>query len=84
MLCRTAALVLAVAMFGAGPAAVVSNVSDITWRDRKMELPPIDDEHRPVASHLKNYLNRLRMGLEPDTHGWMTSCVNSGVMALAD
>jgi branched-chain amino acid aminotransferase len=68
--------------FGAGTAAVVSNVSDITWRDRKMELPPVDDAHRPVAAHLKKHINRLRMGLEPDTHGWMQSCVGSGVLEL--
>ena len=68
--------------FGAGTAAVVSNISDITWRDRKMELPPIDDAHRPVASRLKNYLNRLRMGKEPDEYGWMQSCAKSGVLSL--
>jgi branched-chain amino acid aminotransferase len=69
--------------FGAGTAAVVSNISDITWRDRKMELPPIDDAHRPVASRLKTYLNRLRMGQEPDEYGWMQSCAKSGVLELA-
>lgn len=68
--------------FGAGTAAVVSNVSDITWRDRKMELPPVDDINRPVAARLKKHINRLRMGLEPDTHGWMQSCADSGVLEL--
>jgi branched-chain amino acid aminotransferase len=66
--------------FGAGTAAVVSHVSDITWRDRKLELPPVDDTHRPVATRLKKYLNRLRMGQEQDTFDWIDTCANSGVM----
>ncbi|MBU6340090.1 MAG: branched-chain amino acid aminotransferase [Bacteroidetes bacterium] len=66
--------------FGAGTAAVVSHVSDITWRDRKMELPPVDEAHRPVATRLKNHINRLRMGLETDQFHWLNSCANSGVL----
>lgn len=68
--------------FGAGTAAVVSHVSDITWRDRKIELPPVNEENRPIGTRLKAYLNRLRMGLEPDVHGWLQSCSGSGVMPL--
>lgn len=68
--------------FGAGTAAVVSHVSDITWRDRKLELPPVDAQHRPVGTRLKQYINRLRMGLEEDQHGWLSSCDNSGVWEL--
>lgn len=60
--------------FGAGTAAVVSHVSDITWRATKLELPPVDEIHRPVATRLKKYINRMRMGLEPDVHGWLHSC----------
>jgi len=70
--------------FGAGTAAVVSHVSSITWRDRKLELPAVDDTTRPVATRLKNYINRLRMGLEPDVHGWLTSCDGSGVHELLE
>lgn len=65
--------------FGAGTAAVISHISDITWRDRKLELPPADETHRPISFRLKNYINRLRTGLEPDTHGWLQSCEHSGV-----
>ena len=68
--------------FGAGTAAVVSQVSDITWRDRKLALPPVDDAHRPVAARLKKYFNRLRTGQEIDRYGWMQSCENSGVWNL--
>jgi branched-chain amino acid aminotransferase len=66
--------------FGAGTAAVVSHVSDITWRDRKLTLPPVDETHRPVGTRLKKHINRLRMGLEPDTHDWLNSCANSGIL----
>ncbi len=69
--------------FGAGTAAVVSHISDITWRDRKIELPPVDEVNRPIATRLKKYINRLRMGLEPDEHHWLQSCDHSGVWELA-
>jgi branched-chain amino acid aminotransferase len=65
--------------FGAGTAAVVSHVSDITWRDRKLELSEVNETNRPVGMRLKKYINRLRMGLEEDNHGWLHSCDNSGV-----
>jgi branched-chain amino acid aminotransferase len=68
--------------FGAGTAAVVSHVSDITWRDRRLDLPPIDAEHRPVGTRLKNHINRLRMGLEHDEFHWLRSCANSGVLEM--
>lgn len=69
--------------FGAGTAAVVSHVSDITWRDRKFQLPPVDAQNRPVGSRLKEYMDNLRSGKVPDNHGWLKSCVNSGVMDFA-
>ena len=68
--------------FGAGTAAVVSHVSEITWRDRKLELPPVDAEHRPVATRLKTFFNGLRMGHEEDEHHWLMSCNDSGVWEL--
>lgn len=67
--------------FGAGTAAVVSHVSDITWRDQTFTIPS-DEAHRPVASRLKRFFNRLRTGKEEDRHGWLRSCDNSGVMEL--
>lgn len=69
--------------FGAGTAAVVSHVSEITWRDRKMALTPVDEANRPVGTRLKRYINRLRMGLEPDEYGWLQRCENTGVLELA-
>jgi branched-chain amino acid aminotransferase len=68
--------------FGAGTAAVVSHVADITWRDRKIELPPADEAHRPVGFLLKKYLSDLRSGKEQDRYSWIQSCENSGVWDL--
>ncbi len=65
--------------FGAGTAAVVSHVADITWRDKVIDLPEVNEKNRPVGTFLKNYLNRYRMGLETDRYDWMHTCVNSGV-----
>ncbi len=67
--------------FGAGTAAVISHVSSITWRERRMDLPPADEQNRPVSFRLKNHINRLRAGLESDAkYQWLHSCANSGVM----
>lgn len=67
--------------FGTGTAAVVSHVSEITWRDRKMELSPVDAQNRPVGTRLKDFLSRLRMGLEPDRHGWLETCTDASRVA---
>jgi len=69
--------------FGAGTAAVVSHVSDITWRDRKIELPPVSPEKRPVGTMLKKYLNLLRIGQVEDEYGWLHFCNDSGVWEAA-
>lgn len=60
--------------FGAGTAAVLSHVSSITWRERTMELPPVDAEHRALSFRLKSFIERLRAGKEEDRYGWMTPC----------
>jgi branched-chain amino acid aminotransferase len=70
--------------FGAGTAAVVSHVSEITWRTTKMVLPPADAAHRPVATRLKEHFSRLRTGLAEDRHGWLYSCEDSGVWSLVN
>lgn len=63
--------------FGAGTAAVVSPVSNITWRNISMDIPV----GGPVATRLKAYIESLRSGKEQDTHNWLVSCDNSGVWA---
>jgi branched-chain amino acid aminotransferase len=42
--------------FGAGTAAVVSHVSEITWRDKHSNLPPVDEQHRPISTRLRSTL----------------------------
>ena len=68
--------------FGAGTAAVVSHVSEITWRDRKLELSEVNEKTRPVGTRLKEFINHLRMGIEPDEYGWLQTCENTGVLDL--
>lgn len=62
--------------FGAGTAAVVSHVAEITWRDMTITLPPVDAENRPVGSFIKSYLNKLRTGQIQDPYGWMEAVPN--------
>jgi len=55
--------------FGSGTAAVVSHVSEVTYRDLTMVLPPVDK--RPIATMLKDEIDGLRAGTVEDTHGWV-------------
>jgi branched-chain amino acid aminotransferase len=58
-------------IFGAGTAAVVSHVSEITWRDNVIKLSEVTPETRPVSTFLKRYLNDLRTGVIEDRYGWL-------------
>lgn len=55
--------------FGAGTAAVVSHVAEITYKDLTMVLPPVED--RKIGSMLKAEIDGLRAGTVADTHGWV-------------
>jgi branched-chain amino acid aminotransferase len=55
--------------FGAGTAAVVSHVSEISYKDHLMTLPPVSE--RKVADFVKSTLNGLRSGRIEDTRGWV-------------
>ena len=55
--------------FGAGTAAVVSHISEITYRDLKMVLPSI--ESRKIGALLKAEITGLRNGTIKDTRGWI-------------
>jgi branched-chain amino acid aminotransferase len=61
------------AAFGAGTAAVVSPVSEITYNDLRMTLPPIDAKGIPAL--LKAEIEGLRNGSIKDTYGWMRPLV---------
>lgn len=55
--------------FGAGTAAVVSHIAEITYRDLTMTLPPI--ENRTIGNMLYNEINGLRNGTIEDIYGWI-------------
>ena len=54
-------------IFGAGTAAVVSQISGFSYQDIYYELPKIDNS---VAAHLKNKLTNIQNKLEEDKFGW--------------
>lgn len=56
-------------VFGAGTAAVVSQVSEIAYGDLLMKLPPV--ENRPISEFAKDEINGLRSGRIPDPYGWV-------------
>ncbi len=55
--------------FGAGTAAVVSEISGIMHDGHAIHLPPVDKW--TVAPYAKNHLTDLRHGKVEDTHGWI-------------
>ena len=55
--------------FGAGTAAVVAHVADITKGNLTMTLPPV--EERKIGNMLKKEIDGLRGGLIEDTRGWI-------------
>lgn len=55
--------------FGSGTAAVVSHVSEITYRDLTMILPPMED--RTIGKMLKATIDGLRAGTVEDINGWV-------------
>jgi branched-chain amino acid aminotransferase len=57
--------------FGTGTAATVSHVRRIRYKDRTLELPPI--EHRKVGAAVREKLLAIMTGREPDPHGWVES-----------
>jgi branched-chain amino acid aminotransferase len=65
-------------VFGAGTAAVVSHVAEITHNDFLMTLPPVAE--RKVGNMLKTEIDGLRDGTIEDTYGWM---VPAGVASEA-
>ncbi len=56
-------------IFGSGTAAVVSHVADLTHKDVKMVLPPVED--RKIGNMLKKEINDIRTGVIADPFGWV-------------
>jgi branched-chain amino acid aminotransferase len=55
--------------FGAGTAAVVSHIIEITHNDEHLMLPDVSE--RKVGTMLKNWLDGLRSGRLDDDFGWL-------------
>jgi branched-chain amino acid aminotransferase len=54
--------------FGVGTAAVVSTIASISIHGKNYELPPVGPDSFQLRA--KKKLNDIRMGHEPDVHGW--------------
>lgn len=55
-------------VFGTGTAATISLIKELRYKDYVMKF---DVEQWKTAPALKERLNSIRYGKEPDTHGWM-------------
>ena len=55
--------------FGTGTAATLSHVRRIRYRDRDLELPPV--EKRAIGTAARERLVAIATGRAPDTHGWL-------------
>ena len=56
-------------VFGTGTAAVVSQVQDITYREKLMTLPAAEDQK--ISLMVKAEISGLRTGTIEDTRGWV-------------
>ncbi len=56
-------------MFGAGTAAVVSHVSDISYLGQNYELPPVAD--RKIGPMIKKHLEDYKKGAFEDKFNWL-------------
>jgi branched-chain amino acid aminotransferase len=54
--------------FGVGTAAVVSTIASISIHGKNYELPSVSPDSFQLRA--KKKLNDIRMGHEPDVHGW--------------
>lgn len=55
--------------FGTGTAATLSHVRRIAYRDRDLELPPVDD--RTIGPAVRERLVAIATGRAPDPYGWL-------------
>ena len=55
--------------FGTGTAATLSHVRRIRYKNRTLELPPV--EQRKVGPAVREKLIAIMTGKEPDPHGWI-------------
>ncbi len=57
--------------FGTGTAASIAPIANLTYREQRMELPPLEEWE--IASWLKTELDDIRYGRKEDTHNWVYS-----------
>ncbi len=55
-------------VFGTGTAATISLIKELKYKDYEMKF---DVENWKAAPEIKDRLNRIRYGVDPDVHGWM-------------
>ena len=55
--------------FGAGTAASIAPISELTIHEEHMMLPPV--ENWPVANFIRQELGDIRYGRKEDTHNWI-------------
>ena len=55
-------------VFGTGTAATISLIRELKYKDYVMSF---DVDSWQTAPAVKNKLNQIRYGIEPDNHGWM-------------
>ncbi|RYZ48216.1 MAG: branched-chain amino acid aminotransferase [Sphingobacteriales bacterium] len=55
--------------FGTGTAASIAPISQLTYHEHTMTLPPVDQWE--TAGYLKSELSDIRYGRKEDTHGWI-------------
>lgn len=60
-------------IFGAGTAAVVAKVSDLTYRGHEMKLPATNENS--IGTILKAEIDGLRAGKLEDKHNWLVPVV---------
>lgn len=55
--------------FGAGTAASIAAISELTFHEKHITLPPVEEWE--IANWLKRELSDIRYGRKEDTHGWI-------------
>lgn len=54
--------------FGTGTAASIAPIASLTYKEDRMELPPM--EECKITLWVKEHLNNIRYGIAEDFHGW--------------
>ena len=55
-------------VFGTGTAAVIAPIKELNYKGTRLNF---DTEKYPVSTGIKQWLNDIREGALPDSHGWM-------------